>query len=209
MGQRIYLETNVNPYLVWGVVDSAYLGELSGDIDAVVDLGSGAGVTLLRLALFSARRDVQFFGGEIAVNGQRTLEALANIAGLSNVKSVALDFLNPNFEFLRGYKKVLVISYAALVYGKDGARTLWERLFATVPSTKAALFEQVSYSIPGRSQEPLFTASMAAQSGHDPALLPTLVQLAKAGVIEMKEMVPDIVGLGWGAAVSLIRFETC
>jgi hypothetical protein len=207
MGKVVMMEPIAGSRLHWAMVDETFLRALSEDIEAVVDLGCGAGVSLIQLALQSARDEVQFFGAEIAINGRKSLRSLAESAGLSNVVAVPLNFDAPDFDFLSGFKRVLVVSHIALTYGNEGCRAVWSGLLSRVPAISAALFEPVSFAIPG-IELPLFDKEMARRSGCDPLLYPTLTDLAKNGVIAIDEVVPDMLGGGIGAALTLIRFRT-
>ncbi len=201
MGEMRMLELRIGVQLHWAIVDQEYLDSLTPEIDAVVDLGSGTGHNLLQLRLNSNRSDIPFFGCEI----EKSWRAMLEEARLGNVHSISFDFGNPDFGFLDGAKRVLVLSHSALVFG-GRQRELWEALFQRVVGVKGCLLEHVSFAIPG-VERPLFPRATAELCGHNLDLFPTLAQLAEGGSIQFDEIVPDMTGVGPGAAVSLIRFH--
>ena len=120
---------------------------------------------------------------------------------------VELDIRNPNFEFLRGKKRVLVISHFALVYSNPFSPEFWHQLFRVVPEVRGVLLEPFSFSVPDLAPAPLFTQPQAQFYGIAENFYEVMRALEKNGEIEITEIVPDITGLTTNSAISLMRFQ--
>jgi hypothetical protein len=207
-GQLLMHEASASILLHWSIVDAAFQQALNPDNDAVVEIGCGVGHCLAQLAATSGRSDVAFFGAELSLKALACVQTFAELGNLPNLRPEEFDFAKPDFSFLRGFTRVLVISHGALMYGRNGSRDLWRELFVTVPHIRACLFEPVSFAIAELTEKPLFSRSRAEKYATDTEIYPAILELAQTGRIKLIEIVPDMTGVSINSSMTLLRWET-
>ncbi|MBX7198149.1 MAG: hypothetical protein K1X51_02110 [Rhodospirillaceae bacterium] len=207
MGRIIRMRRDMSPLFHQMFLQQILAPHVTDDLDAVLDVGCGYGDLLAELAAETPRTGPAFFGGEVALPGVACLRHFAEMLGRDNLRGVELDIRDPDFEFLRGKKRVLVISHFALVYVAPFSPDFWHKLFSVVPEVRAVLMEPFSFSVPELAPEPLFTRERAQFYGIAQNFFEVMRELEKGGEIEITEVVPDITGLTTNSTISLLRFR--
>ncbi|MGZ6253971.1 MAG: hypothetical protein ACXWM1_12995 [Candidatus Binataceae bacterium] len=205
MGHHVWTPVDMCLHFHNFVLQHFLVGHLRTDLDAVVEIGCGAGDALVDLANRSPFPNIKFFGGEIALNGLRTLARLAEMRQLDNVAGVDFDIANADFGFLAGARKILVFSQFALVYVNPFPAEFWERLLQAADEVSVMLFEPFSFALD--VENPLFTRKQATNYGLAQNFWESIQALAQTGRIVIDELIPDIAGKNGNSAVSLVRFH--
>lgn len=100
--------TNENfPRLIIDVIDQ-------DSYDCVVELGSGYGKTLIELYYNGAPKTLKYIGAELTESGCETMRKLFALMPDEIMEARKFDFLDPDFSFLRPYKRVLFYTAYAI-----------------------------------------------------------------------------------------------
>jgi hypothetical protein len=185
------------------------LGEhLREDMDVVFEIGSGSGDTIAELAMRSPSDQIEFIGGEIALNGQRCLAEFADILRLPNLRGVDFDVTAPNFDFFKGKKNALVFSYFSMVYANPFPEQFFRQMVDSVETLTALLFEPFSFALADEFKiEPWFSRDRAKAYGIAENFWSCVKQVERDGLIVIDEVIPDITGKTAITAASMVRFH--
>lgn len=208
MGQHLQMLKDVVAPFHHLILQNVFRTHITSDVDTVFDVGCGTGDILAELISSDPHDRIRYFGGEIALNGRACLERLGRLQGKKNVNAVEFDLRAPDFTFLQGTQRLLLISNFALVYARPFPENFFPKLFAVVPNVHAVLFEPMSFALPELTNSPLFTRERAQSYNIAENLYPILQSLHDRGIIQIEEIVPDMTGLTTFSAVTLLRFRT-
>lgn len=182
--------------------------KITPDTDAVFEIGMGIGDELTDLALRTPWPHIDFYGGEIALSGLQCLEEFKNMVGLKNIHGLDFDFTNPNVEFLRGKKKILVFCYGVLMYAKPFPERLFLELFDIAEDVTAVICEPFSFGLTKRlGNTPIFDRARAKAYGFCEEFWEGIESLETSGKIVIDEIIPDFTGKALISSGSLVVFR--
>jgi hypothetical protein len=206
MGQALPIRREICVPFTDLIINEFLAEHLHPDVDAVFEMGSGPGVNLVQLAARNPYPKIEFFGGEIALNGHWCLRELAALAGVPSVHSVSFNMMNPDFSFLRGKRRVLIYSHFALMYATPFPGDFFFKLWAAAENIDLVLFEPVSFEIlQGQEAKPMFPLSRAQNYGICTNLWTHIQSEVTAKRFVIDELIPDAFGKSALNAVTLIR----
>ncbi len=208
MGQQMLVRRDMCLAFHHFVIQQILTKTLRADFDAVFEIGAGLGDSIAELAARNPYSHIQFFGGEIALHGLRSLAEFADMLSLKNLHGVDLDISNPDFSFLKCKRNVLVFSQFVMVYVNPFPLAFFERLLDALENVTFVLIEPFSFSLANEmSAKPGFTLQQAQSYGIAQNFWEGVQDLQKAGRIVIDEVVPDIAGKTMLSTVSLARFR--
>lgn len=83
---------------------------IDDDTDAVVELGSGFGLNLFRLAHVLGDRAIDYVSAEFTGSGRALCRKLTDVEGAPPLRVEFIDHKAPDVSFLAGYRKVLIFT---------------------------------------------------------------------------------------------------
>jgi len=190
------------------VLQHIFAQHVHAGLDVVFDIGSGIGDSVSELAARNPFSNIDFIGGEIALNGQKCIAEFAGLLGLPNLRGVEFDMTRPNFDFLKGKKNALVYSQFAMVCLNPFQEQFFEKLLDSVENVTALFFEPFSFALADEMNfKPGFTRNQAKNYGIADNFWACIKNLEQAGRIVIEDVVPDIVGKTLLSTISLVRFH--
>lgn len=183
--------------------------QIHAELDAVLEIGAGIGDSIAEAASRNPHKDIEFFGGEIALNGLKCIAEFADMLGLKNLHGIDFNIVDPHFGFLKGKRNVLVYSQFAMVYVNPFPYRFFEKLLDAAENVTALLFEPFSFALAEefRDIKPLFTRGRARDYGIAENFWDCIRRLRDEGRIVVEEVIPDIAGKNAFSTVSLVRFR--
>lgn len=115
------------------------LAEFSDGCDAVVELGSGYGLQLFRTYFAGGARNADYIGAELSPAGRALADRLAALEPDLAFRSRAFDLNRPDFDFLAGYRRVLLFSVWSLMYLRTTPPDFFDAL-AALPGEVTCVF---------------------------------------------------------------------
>ncbi len=208
MGQLIEMRTDMCVPFHHFVMQHVLKSKLTADTDAVFEIGMGIGDALTDFALRNPWPHIEFFGGEIALNGLKCLKEFSEMLGLKNVRGVEFNCEKPDVSFLKGKKKALVFSQFTLVYLKPFPERMFLDLLEVVDEVTAVFFEPFSFALtPRLGNKPIFDHGRAMAYGINDGFWAGLESLQARGKIVIEDVVPDFIGKALLSTVSLVVFR--
>ena len=178
------------------VVIRETLRKVMGDADVVVDLGCGNGHVIGELQKLDGNRQYR------AVDADEDGVGCAQELG---VDARLMRFEDPDFSWLRGFRKPFFYSIAALTYAKPFHPDFWSRLRSVTPDFSAFLLEMISYRV---TPNPLFTEERARQYQLSESFFDETQRAARSGTIVIEKIFPDYIGVSAFSAVSIVKVRS-
>ena len=208
MGHLVRMPIDMNLPFHQFLLQRFLLRHMNEQLDAVFEIGSGIGDCIAELAARNPFQKIEFFGGEIALNGHRCLSEFADMLGLRNLHGVEFDVLDPDFGFLKNKRNVLIYSHFSLVYAKPFPCAFFEKLLDAAENVTVLLFEPFSFALADEMKiVPFFDRDRAQNYNIAENFWECITHLKNEERIEIDELIPDVAGKTVWTAVSLVRFR--
>lgn len=168
-----------------------------GSYDCIVELGSGYGKTLIELYYNGAPKTLKYIGAELTDSGCETMRKLFALMPDGIMEARKFDFLDPDFSFLRPYKRVFFFTVYAIQQVQQIPMRLIEAMSAAAETVKTVHIEPFGFQLePGLGAETIIHAEFIRNKGWNLNLGPTLVQAQRDGTIRGMYLAAEILGGG-------------
>jgi len=183
MVEQRLVETSTRDYYAYRLAMlTSQLVRLAGDVDALCELGSGAGLNLLSLALSGRWKELRGF--DVSPNGVAATRAAAQHFGLTSVEAELLDLTDgdaPSWEKLRD---AVCFSYFCLEQLPHDTDRVLDRLLAARPRRVIHFENSVDALEPWRPQD-LATLAHVVQNDYQRRLLGCLRERERRGALRI------------------------
>lgn len=171
--------------------------------DAIVELGSGIGERLFEVYLSGGPRGIPYYGAEVWETGRAVADRLAALEPGLDFRSVPFDMHTPDFSFLRGHRRVLLFSNAAICCVEHLPLAFVEGMAGAAPSVVGVHYELISHQF---QAAPSDRYSSERNLNRD---FMGLLKLAQgAGTIGIDYLGPDLYTTSSAQSMTVIQWAT-
>jgi len=176
-----------------GIVAGWIIDLVDDNCDAIVELGAGFGRNLFNVHLGGGPRGIPYFSGEYAESGRELAELLAALDPQLDLRAVAFDHSDADFEFLAGFEQPLVFTCHSIEQVHMLPADYFAKLAAAAPRVTCIHFEPFGFQIDtdnpfSKQQREMFTDRKWNQN-----FVPLLQQAANDGTIQVSHIYKDMI----------------
>lgn len=159
-------------------------------VDAIIELGSGAGQRLFELYLNGGPANIPYFGAELHASGRALAERMAALEPALDFRSLTLDLKAPDLSALAGYRRVLLFSNAAICCVEHLPDDFFTILANAAPSVIGVHFELLGHQgLAGLTlSSPHAASALATRQNVD--FIPRLLAAERDGTLTLDLFVP-------------------
>lgn len=159
-------------------------------VDAIIELGSGAGQRLFELYLNGGPANIPYFGAELHASGRALAERMAALEPALDFRSLTLDLKAPDLSALAGYQRVLLFSNAAICCVEHLPDDFFTILANAAPSVIGVHFELLGHQgLAGLTLSSLH-ADSALATRQNVDFIPRLLAAERDGTLTLDLFIP-------------------
>jgi hypothetical protein len=174
--------------------------------ELVVELGAGWGRNLCSLWLAGAPREARYVAAEYTDAGRRAAERLAALEPELRLESHPFDFTSADLSALGRVERALVFSVHAIEQVPHVERPLFDAVRGLAQEVTCFHFEPVGWQCEGEREGS--SAEHAEKHDYNRNLVPVLREEEAAGLLELTELRPDVLGVTPFNATTLIGWRS-
>lgn len=183
------------------------------EVEAVVELGSGLPVNLIRLYYKLGRKDIQFYAGEFTESGQRLGKRICDLDPNFKISHFFYDHKNPNLDAVKEGKKVLIFSHHSIEQIHMIPEDFFEKLTPVAEHVIGVHMEPFGFQIAQKDEGEVKDivarhTQQFFQNKWNTNFLPVFVEASKRGTIVVKFVGRNVMGMGHENPTSIAIWES-
>ena len=188
------------------IVDTV-LAQCSADTDLVVELGSGWGRNLLLAWLAGGPRRARYVAAEYTAAGRRVASRLGSLAPGLDLASIPFDYRAPDLGLVGAGRRALVFTAHSVEQIAHLPGSVIDRVRGLAEDVTCVHFEPVGWQFRDRALEGS-SEGYAAEHDYSANLASLLQERARAGELELLDVIPEAVGVNPANATTVVVWRS-